>query len=539
VLGDGLRFVQEELAVAGFAVEGKDELDPITEWTPEQVARRLGSAVPANRVVVDLAPVTRPPNICAGCAYRGFGLVVERLRKKKKIVASFGDIGCNTLLYFLRAIDTCACMGASDSKRQGAVLADPTLAGRAISVIGDSTECHSGLDSTRNAVFRHLPGVKVVLDNAVTAMTGGQPAPSSPHNLAGEAARFDLVAALRGEGARVEVVDAFDMKAIEQELRAALERAGAGELTVLVVRGSCMRELPARQKEPRFEVRHDLCSRCELCLVCPGLERDEEGYPRFTHLCAGCGGNDAICVQRCNLDAIVPRPKAARESTPPPALPVLEELSGTPTGLPPAIRLAVRGVGGQGNLFLGRVLAELALLAGYENVVKGETHGMAQLGGPVISTFACGEAYSPVLAAGAVDALVALECSEVLRPGFLALLRPGGVVLLSRVRLVPPGLDEADYPPLERIRTVLTGYRVVEFDPLREARAIGDLQGRTTNVVALGVLSTVPPFSLLPTALWQRALLNVSPGELVQRANLAAFQQGVRCAAAPAAPRST
>jgi indolepyruvate ferredoxin oxidoreductase alpha subunit len=86
---------------------------------------------------------------------------------------------------------------------------------------------------------------------------------------------------------------------------------------------------------------------------------------------------------------------------------------------------------------------------------------------------------------------------------------------------------------------VLTGYRVVEFDPLREARAIGDLQGRTTNVVALGVLSTVPPFSLLPTALWQRALLNVSPGELVQRANLAAFQQGVRCAAAPAAPRST
>jgi indolepyruvate ferredoxin oxidoreductase alpha subunit len=536
VLGDGLRFVQEELAAAGFTVEGKAELvDPTTEWSPEEVARRLGASPRERRTIVDLAPPSRPPNLCAGCAYLGFGLVVERLRKKKKIVASFGDIGCNTLLYFLHAIDTCACMGSSDSKRQGAVLADPTLAGRAISVIGDSTECHTGLDSTRNAVFRHLPGVKVVLDNAVTAMTGGQPAPSSPQNLAGQATRFDVVAALRGEGARVEVVDAFDMKAIERELRAALERAAAGEFTVLVVRGSCMRELPPRQKVPRFEVSHELCAKCDLCLVCPGLERDEEGYPRFTHLCVGCGGNEAICVQRCNLDAIVPRSAAPAEaaSAPPPELPALEE-SAVPADLPPAIRLAVRGVGGQGNLFLGRVLAELAQLAGYDNIVKGETHGMAQLGGPVLSTFACGEAFSPVLAAGAVDVLVALETSELLRPGFLELLKPGGAVLLSRVRILPAGVDEADYPSIEKIRALLAslGVRVLELDPLAEARAIGDLQGRTGNVIALGVLSTVPPFSQFPQSLWQRALLNVSPGELVKRANLAAFAHGVRRGAA-------
>jgi hypothetical protein len=74
--------------------------------------------------------------------------------------------------------------------------------------------------------------------------------------------------------------------------------------------------------------------------------------------------------------------------------------------------------------------------------------------------------------------------------------------------------------------------RVLELDPLAEARAIGDLQGRTGNVIALGVLSTVPPFSQFPQSLWQRALLNVSPGDLVKRANLAAFAHGVRCGAA-------
>jgi indolepyruvate ferredoxin oxidoreductase, alpha subunit len=542
VLGDGLRFVQEELSALGLRVEGKTDLDPRTEWTPEALAVRLGARPrpvrggearsAEGRPGPALAAPPRPATICAGCSYRGFGLVVERLRKKKKITASFGDIGCNTLLYFMKAVDTCACMGSSDSQRQGAVLMDPSLAGRSISVLGDSTECHSGLASTLNAVFRHTPGVKVVLDNRITAMTGGQPAPSSAENLAGQESRFDLVAALRGNGARVEVCDAFDLKQLEKELRAALERGAAGELTVLVVRGPCMQQLRASQKVPRLEIVKERCSKCDLCLVCPGLERDEEGYPRFTHVCSGCGGSSAICAQRCNLDAIVPRAAAAVASAggEPPPLAALEPFSPgeLPAGLPAALRVAVRGVGGQGNLFLGKVLAELAALVGYRRLVKGETHGMAQLGGAVISTFGCGEVYSPVFAPGTVDALVVLELSEVLRDGALGLLRPGGTVLLNHLRLLPAGLDEADYPSLPRIREVLVAEKVnlVEFDALLEARAIGDQQGRAANVVALGVLSTVLPFSSIPVGAWQQAILNVSPGELARRANIAAFQRG-------------
>jgi len=526
VLGDGLRFVQEELHARGIAVEGKVEGDSATEWSPAGIAARLGATVPDEISPVTLAPVARPPNICAGCPYRAFGLVVKKLKKRKKIVASFGDIGCNTLLFFLDAIDTCTCMGASDAERQGVVLADPSMADKVISVLGDSTECHTGLDATRNAIFRNVPGVKVVLDNRITAMTGGQPAPSSESNLAGEENRFDLVKALRGEGAKVMVRDAFDMKGIERALKTALAKAAKGDFTVLVLQGECMHQVPEADKQALFEIDTEKCKQCGLCLVCPGIEADEEGFPSYTQLCVSCGGSTGVCVQMCKKDCFVPA--GERTQTAPPPLPDLPEAppAGEISGLPSSIRLAVRGVGGQGNLFLGKVLAEVARKAGFTNVIKGETHGMAQLGGPVLSTFGCGDTYSPVAAPGSTDVLVVLERSEVLRPGFLELLKPDGVVLLNRMSIVPEGVEEDDYPSLSAIRDYLADRNVIEIDGLAEARAIGDEAGWSSNAVALGALSTIDPFSLLPAALWTEALLTLSPTEDVKRGNVASFLRG-------------
>ena len=566
VVGDGLRFVQEEMRSLGLPARGKDLLDTRTEWSPESLRSCLLAELEASgehgssgdhgrslklsgtRAKEPSAEgdgpdssdrtlaVERPPGICAGCPYRAFGLVLSKLKKRKKVVASFGDIGCNSLLYFLEGIDTCLCMGAADSKRQGVVLADPSLAARTISVIGDSTECHSGLGSTRNAVFRNIPGVKVVLDNFTTAMTGGQPAPSSPVNLAGEPTRFDLKAALTAEGAEVHPVDAYDIEAVEAALRSALDRAADGRgLNVLLLRGACILELPRSLRLPSLKIDRELCRRCDRCLICPGLEKDPEGYPVFTHLCSGCGGQLAVCAQRCRFGAIVPVDGAARSSATSPRAgllpPLPEQVSGELPrgpfeGLPPAIRVAVRGVGGQGNLFLGKVLAELALLAGYKNVVKGETHGMAQLGGAVISTFACGEVHSPLLLPGSADALVVLEESEVLRPGFLGLLKSRGVILLNRTRIIPPGLDPEAYPSTERILEQLRGRRVVHIDGLDLARSLGDQLGRSVNVIVLGRLATLAPFSTIPLPLWQESILRSSPTEPLQRANLAAFYAG-------------
>jgi indolepyruvate ferredoxin oxidoreductase alpha subunit len=196
--------------------------------------------------------------------------------------------------------------------------------------------------------------------------------------------------------------------------------------------------------------------------------------------------------------------------------------------LPEKISVAIRGIGGQGNLFFGRVLTRLAFLAGYgdTNVVKGETHGMAQLGGPVISTFSCGKVCSPVFLPGAADCLVSMEMGEVLRPGFLGLLKPGGTLLLAKTRVIPYGLSEADYPTREQIFSMLTGYKVIEADLLETSSQLGDASGRAANVIMLGLLSMLAPFNRMPEALWLSALRSVNPQPAVFAANQVAFRAG-------------
>ena len=168
VIECGDKFLQEKIKLWGIDVIAKEQFSTITNWTPETVLEFLSKHINIqydnSKNEINIKPIKRPPSICAGCPYKAFALIVSKLKKQKKIFASFGDIGCSTLLYFNNALDTVLCMGSSDSMRQGFVMSRPEMAGQTISIIGDSCECHSGLDSTRNAVFRNVPGVKVILD---------------------------------------------------------------------------------------------------------------------------------------------------------------------------------------------------------------------------------------------------------------------------------------------------------------------------------------------------------------------------------------
>lgn len=536
IIEDGYRFVQERLLLAGINVIGKDEDSPITDWTPETVLTFLSRNTGQNFAAAvrepsrETNPLPRPPSICPGCPYRAFGLVVEKLRKKKKIHGVFGDIGCSTLLYFLNALDTVMCMGASDSMRQGFVLSRPELAGRTLSVIGDSCECHSGLDSTRNAVFRNTPGVKVLLDNHVTAMTGGQPSPSSVANLAGHPNRFKLDKAVEAEQCRTITLNAYDLKAVEKELTQAMELADKGDFTVLILQGPCIQSAERSLKACRLEIDTEICTRCGLCDICPGIKIGEDGTPHFTNLCTNCGGREAVCAQRCVRGAIKikERKEEGRTRLALPCARKPREVSVDASRLPASLRVAIRGIGGQGNLFFGKVLSELAFRTPYRNarIVKGDTHGMAQLGGSVISMFSCGEVFSPVFAPGSADVLVAMEFSEVLRPGFLELLKPGGTVVLNRFVAVPVTGKASDYPSRDAIVKELEGYKVVTLDANRAVYELGDIWGRSANCVALGLLSTIEPFKNIPEDIWLAALNAVSPGKDIESLNQAAFKKG-------------
>lgn len=529
VIEDGYQFLQGEMERKELKVIGKEKYSKITEWSPSLIAEKMGYEVKHKQSKLDAVP--RPPMICAGCPYTLFAEVVSKMKKRGKIHTVFGDIGCNALIYFMGALDTGVAMGASDSQRQGFVIARPDMAAQCISVIGDSTECHSGMDASRNAVFRNIPGVKVVLDNYWTAMTGGQPAPSSPVNLAGQEVQYDLVKALEANGNRVLVVSSYEKKDIQKTMKKALSLAGEGEFVIVIVRGSCIKKQPPNKKGIRLKINEEKCTKCHTCLICSGIEEGPEGIPRYNNLCSGCAGENPACLQMCPFDAIEflaedEKEKAVGAKFPEPPELVIPEQGRS--GFPERLTLAIRGVGGQGNLFFGRVMTQLAFLAGYstENIIKGETHGMAQMGGPVISTFSCGKVHSPVLFPGSADCIITMEVSELLRPGFLELLRDEATILISKTRVIPPLITADQYPKPEDIKRAVEGFKVVEVDVLGKAMEIGDITGRIANVVMMGALSRLEPFDRFPVELWLEAIKNVSPKPAIWAANYAAFSAG-------------
>ena len=533
VIEEGYRFLQERIKLLDINIIGKYQYSIITDWTPETVLEFLSKHVniqyKSHKEEIKLPSIKRPPSICPGCPYKAFALTVAKLKKQKKIQVSFGDIGCSTLLYFFNALDTVMCMGASDSMRQGFVMSRPEMANKTISVIGDSCECHSGLDSTRNAVFRNVPGVKVILDNKITAMTGGQPAPSTDFNLAGSSHKFILKEAIKAEVEKTVVVDAFNLKEIEKELKNALNLAEKGKFSALILEGACIQEVDEKNKVRKLEFDYEKCKQCGLCDMCPGIEMDENKTPYFTSLCSNCGSARQVCMQVCTFEAIIPLEEKEKEAKPKLLKPeAIKAVKIKPDILPESLRVAIRGIGGQGNLFFGRVLSEVAMRTPYSetHIVKGDTHGMAQLGGPVISTFGCGRVFSPILAPHSADILVVMEVSEVLRPGFLDLLKSKGTIIFNKFRTLPVNIKKEDYPSFQDIEKILEKYKVIKIDANKVVYDLGDKTGRTANVVVLGLLSTIDPFNLIPEEIWLSALMSVSPTDAIKSANQTAFKAG-------------
>lgn len=534
VFEDGDKYLETQIKLLSIPVIGKEENSVITDWTPfsviDQLSKHVSIDYSLNRKKIDINPVMRPPSICPGCPYKAFALNVDKLKKKKKIYAVFGDIGCSSLLYFLNALDTVCSMGASDSMRQGFVLSRSEYASKTISVLGDSCECHSGMDATRNAVFRNTPGVKIILDNTVTAMTGGQPAPSSKTNLAGVPNIFNLRKAIEAEGGKMKVVDSYNLNEVEQVLVESLEEAEKGIFSTIILEGVCVQEIESKKKVRKITRNYDLCKKCFRCDICPGIQFDDEKTPHFTNLCSNCGGSTPVCMQRCPFNAIIFDEHPTEKNT----FPELKKLPETKTtelthaDLPESLRVAIRGIGGQGNLFFGKVLSEVILKTSFvkTNIIKGDTHGMAQLGGPVISTFSCGNVSSPILAPGSADVLIVMEISEVLRPDFLDLLKPNGTIIFNNCQVLPVNIKKEAYPDMQQIYETLKEYKLIKIDANKIAMELGDSSAKTANVVVLGLLSTINPFNKIPEEIWLNALLSISSGDVIKAINKQSFEAG-------------
>lgn len=146
------------------------------------------------------------------------------------------------------------------------------------------------------------------------------------------------------------------------------------------------------------------------------------------------------------------------------------------------IRLILAGLGGQGVVFLTRLLAQSAVSLGYPVMVS-ETHGMSQRGGSVMSHLKIGGSEAALIARGTADALLALEPDEAVRN--LPFLRPGGTVFVNGDGGLRPEVAEH----LDRL-----GIEVLTIPATEMAVELGS--AAVANVILAGFAAAHPSLGL-------------------------------------------
>jgi indolepyruvate ferredoxin oxidoreductase alpha subunit len=161
-----------------------------------------------------------------------------------------------------------------------------------------------------NAHYNGASFLLLLLDNSATAMTGFQPHPGTGMTATGnEAPVIDLKAICEVFGARVEVVDPFDVATtVETLLRLLQDEKG---VKVLILKRECAL-VSAKHQKRLYKVEVDTnrclgescgCNRlCTRIFKCPGLMWDKEaGKARVDEaICTGCG----VCAEICPATAI-------------------------------------------------------------------------------------------------------------------------------------------------------------------------------------------------------------------------------------------
>ncbi len=302
-------------------IHGKNLLPKSDEYNLERIipalerifGKKLGTDFDEHKKKVALASKNLPPRkpvLCPGCPHRSTFYAVKKVFGDKAIYA--GDIGCYILGAFdpIKMQDFIVSMGAGIGVSHGiGIVSDQDV----VAFVGDSTFFHAAMPAILNYRFNNVgkTPLVVVLDNAITAMTGHQPHPGSGFTGMGEKVEpvkiEDVVKAL---GAEVMISNAFSQKQLTRALGKLRNIKGP---KVLVSKGGC-RLLTRRQfrakgiDQPVFEIDQEKCTTCGICIndfACPAIAKGKvkSGDPIFSinpDICSGC----AVCMQICPEGAI-------------------------------------------------------------------------------------------------------------------------------------------------------------------------------------------------------------------------------------------
>ncbi|MGD0184685.1 MAG: indolepyruvate ferredoxin oxidoreductase subunit alpha [Roseiarcus sp.] len=299
--------LEKEIRAMGLAAEGKKHFPRVGELSPELVRAGLAAAgvveAAPTPISFHIEPMARPPVLCPGCPHTATYLALRGIEAR---VA--GDIGCYTLAAVepLRSIDTTVCMGASIANAVGMAAAGEKKP--VVATIGDSTFLHSGIAPLIDAVYNKADVTIVILDNSITAMTGGQDHPGTGRTLRGEkTTKVDYEAICRAVGVDwVRRVDPYEVGHMYQTLREAIAHKG---VSVVISERPCVLD-PVKIKGAPLAVALAGCVACQSCmnLGCPSIVWADETYDGRHKVkidpgtCIGC----TLCAQVCPSDCIQP-----------------------------------------------------------------------------------------------------------------------------------------------------------------------------------------------------------------------------------------
>ena len=288
--------IEAHLRANGIRVDGgKDRFGLLGELSQSRLREAMGVEQPESATFDEPVPA-RPPVMCPGCPHRGLFTVLSKMK-----LTVLGDIGCYTLGSSapLAAIDAVVCMGASIGMAHGFTKVRPDAARRAVAIIGDSTFMHSGMTGVVNVAYNKGVSTVIVLDNAITGMTGHQQNPTTGLTLQQEptvAIRIEDVCRAAGIQ-RVRVVDPQDMRAVEAALK---EELAVDEPSVIIARRPCML-LKYVKPNPPLAVDPAKCVGCKACMRigCPAISFRNGKAGIDETMCVGCG----LCEQMCRVGA--------------------------------------------------------------------------------------------------------------------------------------------------------------------------------------------------------------------------------------------
>lgn len=294
------------------------EIPGVSELSLEAIMRDVASFLSNRRpsspeVQEGVSPQRISGTLCAGCPHRAAFFSIKQVRdRSSEPISILGDVGCYTMglgATGYNVLQSALCMGSSVAMASGLSRLDWGDASRkVIAVIGDSTLLHAGIPALIDLKEKEAPVTVVVLDNAVSAMTGGQRTPTWQQG--GKVNRIEAM--MEAIDIPYRVVDAMQVVDNIMALRDALSGDGPH---ALIFRAPCILFPPTTQTaDKKLTVDEELCigegCGCNLYCVtafqCPALTAQQRNGRLLANInqsaCTDCGA----CAFLCPADAIVP-----------------------------------------------------------------------------------------------------------------------------------------------------------------------------------------------------------------------------------------